>query len=217
MIVDDKGQKLPVARTLTFNDEGVFLGATRLAPRLRGYERQIHALVSFAVGSLAPWSLLKTLESAIADYVAGDKAMSAMRLALAIPTPPTDWGDYRTIHIAAGLIESGFLEPHELLSLAKIGVPEGDDLSKYSPDQPRVPAGNSDGGEWTSGDGRAPTFDARVAQNATGCNEEWAWARGYCAELLDLPNPPRSLMGGHATIAGCAKGFVSERCGGSKV
>ena len=26
-------------------------------------------------------------------------------------------------------------------------------LEKYSPDEPRVPAGNSDGGQWTSGDG----------------------------------------------------------------
>jgi len=33
-------------------------------------------------------------------------------------------------------------------------------LAKYSPDQPRVPAGNSDGGQWTSGgEGGSPVGD----------------------------------------------------------
>jgi hypothetical protein len=37
------------------------------------------------------------------------------------------------------------------------------ELKKYSPDQPRVPAGNSDGGQWTSGS-KAGT-DALDVQN----------------------------------------------------
>jgi hypothetical protein len=31
---------------------------------------------------------------------------------------------------------------------------------KYDPDQPRVPAGNSDGGQWTGGHGGEATFSA---------------------------------------------------------
>ena len=35
--------------------------------------------------------------------------------------------------------------------------------------------------------------------------------------LLKMPNPPRSLTGGYKTPEGCAKGFVSQRCGGNRV
>jgi hypothetical protein len=37
---------------------------------------------------------------------------------------------------------------------------------KYSPDQPRVPAGNPDGGQWTSGGGTSGGQDTRVAPTA---------------------------------------------------
>jgi len=50
-----------------------------------------------------------------------------------------------------------------------------------------------------------------------GCEAEWTWAIRYSEELLSLPNPARGLTGGHTTAMGCAKGFVSERCGGNKV
>ena len=50
------------------------------------------------------------------------------------------------------------------------------ELKKYSPDQPRVPAGNSDGGQWTSGSkagGDTPVPRIRYAaldQHAHGCD-----------------------------------------------
>ena len=56
------------------------------------------------------------------------------------------------------------------------------ELQKYSLDQPRVPAGNSDGGQWTNGDGAGdspndqssgssvPKTDARVMSDATPDN-----------------------------------------------
>jgi hypothetical protein len=37
---------------------------------------------------------------------------------------------------------------------------------KYSPDQPRVPAGSSDGGQWTSGDGGASGESDKIPSNA---------------------------------------------------
>jgi hypothetical protein len=37
---------------------------------------------------------------------------------------------------------------------------------KYSPDQPRVPAGNSDGGQWTSGGGEGAGHDNGDVQDS---------------------------------------------------
>ncbi len=45
---------------------------------------------------------------------------------------------------------------------------QGGRLQKYNPDQPRIPAGNSDGGQWTSGaddESQSGIRSARIAQN----------------------------------------------------
>jgi hypothetical protein len=39
--------------------------------------------------------------------------------------------------------------------------------ANFDPDEPRVPAGNPDGGQWTSGGGAAPIDDARVVSDVT--------------------------------------------------
>ncbi|HEY5206662.1 MAG TPA: hypothetical protein VIJ63_18995 [Roseiarcus sp.] len=96
---------------------------------------------------------------------------------------------------------------------------------KYHEDQPRAPKGSPDGGQWTrdGGGGASPAHHERSEDSGVavvlpeGCEEEWNSALEYCAKLLELPNPPRGLTGGHATPEGCAKGFVSERCGGNRV
>lgn len=102
--------------------------------------------------------------------------------------------------------------------------------AKYSPDQPRVPAGNTDGGQWTREDRsdqastllegpkrRQPAAAQLGLVLPDGCEEEWAKARAICIDLLSAPNAPRGLTGGHKTVDGCAKGFVSQRCGGNPV
>jgi hypothetical protein len=43
-------------------------------------------------------------------------------------------------------------------------------LNKYSPDQPRVPAGDPDGGQWTSDGGNGPADDSRVVSDVTPDN-----------------------------------------------
>ena len=84
---------------------------------------------------------------------------------------------------------------------------------------PRWPAGTSDhrGGEFApkGEDGSSSTRTALLDD----CAKEWETARKICSDLLDLHefHPDRALLGGHTTVDGCAKGFVSERCGGNKV
>jgi len=49
------------------------------------------------------------------------------------------------------------------------------------------------------------------------CVEEWAYAYTTCAEWLSLPNPHQYPTGGYNDIANCARGLVSERCGGNPI
>ncbi len=50
-----------------------------------------------------------------------------------------------------------------------------------------------------------------------GCDEEWTAARRICKEELLKPVPNRRMTGGYRDIEKCAKGFVSQRCGGNRV
>jgi RHS repeat-associated protein len=49
------------------------------------------------------------------------------------------------------------------------------------------------------------------------CVEEWAYAYTMCAEWLSSPNPHQYPTGGYNDIANCARGLVSERCGGNPI
>jgi len=82
------------------------------------------------------------------------------------------------------------------------------ELRRYNPDQPRVPAGNPDGGQWTNLDaGRNATIAARSRRNQAECDEQrkkdeficrsvrtplcWAQAmERYAACLAGRPIPP---------------------------
>jgi hypothetical protein len=47
------------------------------------------------------------------------------------------------------------------------------------------------------------------------CRQEWQDARELCAKEFSKPNPSRGITGGHDSIEDCARGHVSERCGGN--
>ena len=62
------------------------------------------------------------------------------------------------------------------------------------------------------------------------CSKEWELARQICQDLLSQPNPSDSrrrartkaknmkgLTGGYKNVEDCARGYVSERCGGNPV
>lgn len=49
------------------------------------------------------------------------------------------------------------------------------------------------------------------------CGAEWAIARARCASYILSPNPPRGITGGYSSVEKCARGLVSERCGGNPI
>jgi RHS repeat-associated protein len=54
-------------------------------------------------------------------------------------------------------------------------------------------------------------------KNKHDCAQEWADAYAMCRELLARPHPPRAMTGGYTDVASCARGLVSEECGGNPV
>lgn len=56
---------------------------------------------------------------------------------------------------------------------------------KYSPDQPRVPAGNADGGQWTSG---GSANDDHLAQSSTTAPDQPS--RSDLSQLQEITNDP---------------------------
>jgi hypothetical protein len=57
-------------------------------------------------------------------------------------------------------------------------------------------------------------FDSSLGSD---CEEEWEDARERCRTLLAMRSPPRGLTGGYHDVESCARGFVSQRCGGNPV
>jgi RHS repeat-associated protein len=49
------------------------------------------------------------------------------------------------------------------------------------------------------------------------CRREWEDARERCRKLFTRPGPPPGLTGGYSNIEDCARGFVTEDCGGNPV
>jgi RHS repeat-associated protein len=53
-------------------------------------------------------------------------------------------------------------------------------------------------------------------QKKKECDEEWDSAFKQCKEWLSQPNPPLGVTGGYKNVMDCARGLVSEDCGGNK-
>jgi hypothetical protein len=65
--------------------------------------------------------------------------------------------------------------------------------------------------------GGGSTTSGEDERDSPDCQQEWSDARDQCIDLLTGPNPPRGITGGYSSIEDCARGLVSERCGGNPV
>ena len=70
---------------------------------------------------------------------------------------------------------------------------------------------------WNPSDVNAVPIIAKSPKMTKKCQKEWQDARDTCEAELAKPHPSRSITGGYTDIAGCAKGLVSEACGGNPV
>lgn len=198
-----------------------------MARKGAGDEARLLSLLSVAYGFAVPAKVLKHLAWAETEFERGDLAKSAMHVALTGLSAFAGRENARRLHIAAGILDFGLLTPTALLKGCGLDSREVEALAKYFEDQPRLPAGNPGGGQWTrdgeQNSGHRPARRENDSQNDValvlpdGCEEEWAEAIRFCADLLKSPSPPKGLTGGYKTVRGCAKGFVSQRCGGNRI
>jgi hypothetical protein len=220
-----EARSAPFYPFVTWTQEGARLGAGTLLKRTgRSEDDRLLALLSVAHAYAVPANVLRHLAGAEKEFQRGDLLKSAMHVALTRLPALVGSEAARRLHIAAGILDHGFLTPLGLMKACGFDCHELDALVKYNEDQPRVPKGNPDGGQWArDGGGASPASHDRSSGGDVaivlpeGCEQEWAEARRICDKLLQSPNPPSGLTGGHTTVEGCAKGFVSERCGGNRV
>ena len=145
---------------LSLEKAGIVLGAgTVVVPSegerrlcsIEGREARVLALLSTAFGRPAPYSTLTAFERAARCWNAGDDALAAMHLALAIPNTPGDEGETAWRAAAAEELLGQGMAPATLLTALGSDPVYSKGIEKlYNPDQPRVPAGSGrESGQWT--------------------------------------------------------------------
>ena len=160
---------------MIFTEQGLVLGAgTVLAKRrpcralaLDGEEERLLALLAVAYGRPISSKVIGNIKRATRDWANGERCLAQIHLARS-RLPPLDTGEAAPFRLFAAerLIEEG-VSPRELLELLDLDA-SGLDMPKagFDPDEPRVPAGNPDGGQWTYEDGVIPAAARRrPAQN----------------------------------------------------
>jgi hypothetical protein len=159
----------PLALVMTTSEEGLVLGTTVLAPMghdacgipalaIDGAEERILALLAVAYGKMVGPAVLGNIRRASAYWSQGETVLAAIELALSGLAPLKDKKEAALrLSIGDRLLAAG-ASPRELMKACGLD-PAAFDLLKagYDPDQPRVPAGNTDGGQWTSGDDGSAT------------------------------------------------------------
>ncbi len=148
----------PIARETAFAGDFLVLGAqTRLAKVGAPVdEARLGALLGAAHGRSALASSLRHVRRAVETWRDGQKPLALTHLALSGPAKlahPKE--DARRLFLADALIEAG-VEPSDIVKALGLD-PAPNALEKFDPDQPRVPAGDTDGGQWTSGDSSGAT------------------------------------------------------------
>jgi hypothetical protein len=154
---------------MRFCDAGLVLGAgTVLAPAgasareimVDVTEPRLVALLAAAhLRRPAPLNLAH-IHKAADRWRAGDDALAAMHLALSrLSQLARPVADTRRLFLANRLLEAGFAVD-TIVKALDLDASPGGQVSKYSPNQPRVPAGSGrTSGEWTN--------DAGTPLNAT--------------------------------------------------
>jgi hypothetical protein len=146
---------------MIFTPQGLMLGAgTILVPAegarklqsLKGREQRVLALLSAAYGRAVAPSVLGNIERAAKSWREGDDFTAHLHLAHTGLRALDDFPQAaHRLRMAKGALDHG-ATPLAIFQALRLDARYIDAIEKrYNPDQPRVPAGHPDGGEWTSG------------------------------------------------------------------
>lgn len=161
----------PITRELTFDGDFLVLGAqTRLAKvGATVDEPRLDALLGAAHGRPATTSSLRHVRRAIETWRDGKKLLALTHLALsglAKLAHPNE--DARRLFVADALVGWG-VDPMVIVEALTPST-----LGKYNPDQPRVPAGHTDGGQWARDEGTGNNAPHR-SSDSSGDPIQVAW------------------------------------------
>ena len=183
---------------MIFMPQGLMLGAgtillaaegVRQLEGLKGREEQVLALLSAAYGRAITPAVLGSIERAAKSWSEGDNFTAHIHLAHTGLHPLDDFSKAaHRLRMAKGALDHG-ASPRALFEALRLNAAYIDALEKlYNPDQPRVPAGHRDGGEWTSGDW-SDAANAPSSQVLSDATPDAAWKPGaqYAA---NEPPPP---------------------------
>ena len=131
---------------------------------IEGAEEGILALLSAAYGKAVGRRVLGNIHRASKYWRQGETRLASIELALtSLPRPDDADGAAFRMLLAGKLLADG-LSARELVEACGFDPAPLDAIKGgYNPDQPRVPAGNPDGGQWTSEGGDAPPTAPRVS------------------------------------------------------
>jgi len=163
----DAVQSLPprsIAPAMTITGEGLVLGATVLVPMSRdacgtpalaisGDEERVLALLAVAYRKAVGPAVLGNIRRAEREGRHGEPCLAQIHLAHSGLPPLTD-EEAASLRLSLGdkLLAAG-VTPRKLMKASGLDpAPLGFLKAGYDPDQPRVPAGNADGGQWTDDD-----------------------------------------------------------------
>ncbi len=179
---DAHGSCAPLHAALNFVDDWLVLGAgTRLALAKRGGyappsdDARISALLCAAYERPLEPAALRYVRRAIVKHSEGDATLALMHLAMTglWPLKQPKQAAYR-LFMADGLMKAG-MTPLDLMRALDLDPAPLDWINKYSPDQPRVPAGNGrPSGQWTrdgAGDAATPTPSSRPGAGHVGTSD----------------------------------------------
>jgi hypothetical protein len=170
----------PIVAEMAFVNGYMTLGAgTRLAKIGAPLdEPRLAALLTSAHGGPIEASRLTHVRRAVETWRDGDRVVALTHLALSRLAKLGDpLEGARRLFLADALIDAGVAPSAIVAALTSETTSGGSPAAKYSPDQPRVPAGNPDGGQWTNdwvGDaGAQPPVRTRGVQIADA-SSNWA-------------------------------------------
>ena len=148
---------------MRFSDRGLVLGAgTVLALTGRGApaaetdedDAKLAVLLAAAYGRSVPYTSLNHVRKAAEHWCGGEEGLASVHLALSrLGELEAPRQDAQRLFLADGLLQAGFA-PETILEALDCGLAAGNRVSKYNPDQPRMPAGSGrPSGQWTDGAG----------------------------------------------------------------
>ena len=186
-------------RVMTITEDGLMLGAGTVLAKMdraaepttglvlgAAAEERLLALLAAAYGPPVEGSVLGNIRRASQYWRDKQQHLAAIELALTgLPPLADEPGAFYRLYLADRLIDSGFA-PREVAKVLGAGLALPDTArAGFNPNQPRVPAGNPDGGQWDNGNG--VTAAPAAARNPPAAPE---YRTGDPDKFFDTLYPP---------------------------